>query len=50
MVDAHIESAMSGLLLRKVIPEVRAPLPRPLKAAQADGQDDFFARTADATP
>ncbi len=42
---------MSQLLQSQVIPnEVRAPLPNRLSAAQQEGFDDYFARSAELTP
>ena len=42
---------MSGLLQSEVIPnEVRAPLPKHLKAAQEEGLADFYARSAELSP
>jgi hypothetical protein len=41
---------MSNLLEAKVIPEVRAPLPRRLHAAREEGMADFFARTSETVP
>jgi hypothetical protein len=42
---------MSRLLENVVIPnEVRAPLPRNLRAAQQEGMEDFFARSAEIAP
>jgi hypothetical protein len=39
------------LLQSEVIPnEVRAPLPRRLQAAQAEGLEDFYARSAELSP
>jgi arylsulfatase A-like enzyme len=46
-----LESQLSQLLQQHVIPnEVRAPLPRHLRAAQKEGLEDFFARSAELTP
>jgi arylsulfatase A-like enzyme len=43
-----LEASMSQLLEKTVIPqELRAPLPRRLRAAQAEGLADFYARTAE---
>jgi arylsulfatase A-like enzyme len=43
-----LEVSMSSLLERTVIPhEIRAPLPRRLRAAQAEGLADFFARSSE---
>jgi hypothetical protein len=42
---------MSALLQSEVIPnEIRAPLPRHLRAAQKEGMEDFFARSAELAP
>jgi arylsulfatase A-like enzyme len=44
-----LEDRLSHLLLETVIPhEVRAPLPRGLRAAQAEGFEDYFALSAQA--
>jgi hypothetical protein len=43
-------AAAAGLLQTKVIPEVRAPLPSRLEAAQSEGLDDFYSLSADPTP
>jgi hypothetical protein len=48
--DSALESSMSRLLQAKVMPEIRAPLPRRLKAAQAEGLDNFYTLSADPTP
>lgn len=48
---SQLQADMSALLENEVIPnEVRAPLPRRLRAAQKEGMEDFFARTAETTP
>jgi arylsulfatase A-like enzyme len=48
---SKLEQEMSALLQGTVIPnEVRAPLPRHLKAAQKEGMEDFYARTAELGP
>jgi arylsulfatase A-like enzyme len=46
-----LERELSALLQSEVIPkEIRAPLPRHLRAAQKEGMEDFYARTAELTP
>ncbi len=46
-----LEGEMSRLLENVVIPnEVRAPLPRRLRAAQQEGMEDFYARSAELGP
>jgi arylsulfatase A-like enzyme len=46
-----LQTQMSQLLQTKVIPEeVRAPLPSRLAAAQQEGLEDYFARSAELTP
>lgn len=46
-----LQGEMSRLLENVVIPnEVRAPLPRNLRAAQQEGMEDFFARSAEIAP
>jgi arylsulfatase A-like enzyme len=48
---SSLKAQMSHLLESEVIPnEVRAPLPSRLLAAQQEGMEDFFARTAEPTP
>jgi arylsulfatase A-like enzyme len=48
---SSLKAQMSHLLESEVIPnEVRAPLPSRLLAAQKEGMEDFFARTAEPTP
>jgi hypothetical protein len=48
---SSLQAQMSQLLLSKVIPnEVRAPLPSRLSAAQQEGLDDYFARSAERVP
>jgi hypothetical protein len=46
----QLEDAMSQLLEKEVIPEVRAPLPRRLDAAREEGMADFFARSNEPIP
>ena len=42
---------MSALLQSEVIPnEIRAPLPRHLRAAQTEGMEDLIARSAELAP
>jgi hypothetical protein len=48
--DDDLQRRLSRLLAGPVMAEVRAPLPSALKAAQAEGMADYFARTADLTP
>ncbi len=46
-----LQAEMSQLLENVVIPnEVRAPLPRHLQAAQKEGLEDFYARSAELAP
>jgi arylsulfatase A-like enzyme len=46
-----LQTELSGLLQSQVIPnEIRAPLPRRLRAAQKEGMEDFYARTAELGP
>jgi arylsulfatase A-like enzyme len=46
-----LQTEMSALLQSQVIPnEIRAPLPRHLRAAQKEGLEDFYARSAELTP
>jgi hypothetical protein len=45
-----LEDAMSQLLEKEVIPEVRAPLPHRLQAARDEGMADFFARSNEPIP
>ena len=48
---SSLQAQMSQLLQSQVIPnEVRAPLPNRLSAAQQEGFDDYFARSAELTP
>jgi hypothetical protein len=48
---SKLETELSQLLQSEVIPnEVRAPLPRRLQAAQAEGMEDFYARSAELAP
>ncbi|MDX6637699.1 MAG: hypothetical protein QOJ01_1210, partial [Solirubrobacterales bacterium] len=48
---SSLQAQMSQLLQSQVIPnEVRAPLPSRLSAAQQEGFDDYFARSAELTP
>jgi len=48
---SSLNARMSHLLESQVIPnELRAPLPSRLLAAQHEGMEDFFARTAEITP
>jgi arylsulfatase A-like enzyme len=48
---SKLRDEMSALLQNEVIPnEVRAPLPRHLMAAQKEGMEDFYARSAELTP
>jgi hypothetical protein len=48
---SNLEAELSQLLQNEVIPnELRAPLPRRLKAAQEEGMEDFFARSAELGP
>jgi arylsulfatase A-like enzyme len=48
---SKLETELSQLLQSEVIPnEVRAPLPRRLQAAQAEGIEDFYARSAELAP
>jgi hypothetical protein len=45
---SQLREQMSGLLQSEVIPkEIRAPLPRHLKAAQEEGMADLYARSAE---
>jgi arylsulfatase A-like enzyme len=46
----QLEDAMSQLLAKEVIPEVRAPLPSRLAAARDEGMADFFARSNEPVP
>jgi hypothetical protein len=48
---SKLQEEMSGLLQNEVIPnEVRARLPRHLKAAHEEGLADFYARSDELTP
>ncbi len=48
---SQLQTEMSTLLQSEVIPnEVRAPLPRHLRAAQTEGLEDFYARSAELAP
>jgi arylsulfatase A-like enzyme len=48
---SSLHAQMSQLLLSKVIPnEVRAPLPSRLAAAQQEGLEDYYARSAELAP
>jgi arylsulfatase A-like enzyme len=48
---SSLQAGMSELLQSEVMPnEVRAPLPSRLSAAQQEGFDDYFARSAEPTP
>jgi arylsulfatase A-like enzyme len=48
---SKLQSEMSALLQNEVIPnEIRAPLPKHLRAAQKEGLEDFYARSAELAP
>jgi arylsulfatase A-like enzyme len=48
---SKLQTEMSALLQNQVIPnEIRAPLPRHLRAAQKEGMEDFFARSDELAP
>ena len=48
---SKLETELSALLQSQVIPnEIRAPLPRHLRAAQKEGLEDFYARTDELGP
>ena len=48
---SKLQEELSGLLQSEVIPnEVRAPLPKHLRAAQEEGMADFYARSAELAP
>jgi len=48
---SKLQAEMSALLQSEVIlNEIRAPLPRHLRAAQKEGMEDFFARTEELAP
>ncbi len=42
-----LQAEMSALLIPN---EIRAPLPRHLRAAQKEGMEDFYARSAELAP